>query len=160
MPQDSEQLKKAREYAFLLLKFRPRSINEFREKLNKHGFSEDVIDKITADFKKRGLLDDAKFAKMWLADRMNLKPMGKLKLRQELKEKGISEFDIDDTFESAKNEIDEYESARKLAQNRLRQMKGLHELTMKRRLAGFLSRRGFSYSVVAKVVREALKDES
>lgn len=157
MPQDSEQLKKAREYAFLLLKFRPRSINEFREKLNKHGFSEDVIDKITADFKKRGLLDDAKFAKMWLADRMNLKPMGKLKLRQELKEKGISEFDIDDTFESAKNEIDEYESARKLAQNRLRQMKGLHELTMKRRLAGFLSRRGFSYDAVIKVVNEVMK---
>ena len=150
-------IKKAKAYAFLLLKYRPRSIAEFREKLNKRGFSEDVITELVTDFKKRGLLDDAKFAKMWIEDRMNLKPMGKFKLRQELKEKGVSEFDIDDTFENAKNEIDEYESARKLASGRLRQLSGLDKVTAKRRLAGFLERRGFSYDAVMKAVREVTK---
>ena len=150
-------IKKARQYALLLLKYRPRSINEFREKLNKHGFSEDVINELVTDFKKRGLLDDTKFAKMWLADRMSFKPMGRFKLKAELKAKGISEFDIDDAIAGAKDDIDEYESARKLALGRLRQLSGLDKVTAKRRLAGFLERRGFSYDAVMKAVKAVIK---
>ena len=150
-------MKKAIGYAFLLLKYRPRSIAEFREKLNKRGFSEDIINELTADFKKRGLLDDAKFAKMWLENRINLKPMGKLRLKQELKAKGVSEFDIDDAIDNLKDQFDECQAAKALAQKRMRQLSGLDKITIVRRLSGFLGRRGFSYESVAKAVKEVVK---
>jgi len=156
MSEDIEQLKKAREYAFLLLRHRPRSISEFKEKLERRGFNKDISDVLAADFKKRGLLDDARFARMWLEDRMLLKPMGKLRLRQELKNKGISEFDIEDAISSAMSGFDEYEAAKTLAQKRLKSITGPDKIAIKRRLFGFLQRRGFSYEVVAKVVRETV----
>lgn len=152
-------IKKAKSYAFLLLRYRPRSAAEFREKLNKHGFSEDVINELTADFKKRGLLDDAKFAKMWIENRTNLKPTGKARLKQELAEKGVSEFDIEDAI-SAASGLDEAASAKALAIKKAGQLKGLDEVTAKRRLYGYLQRRGFSFDIVSKAVREAIENES
>lgn len=151
-------MRKARTYAFLLLRYRPRSIAEFKEKLNKHGFGKDVIDEVTEDFKKRGLLDDAKFAKMWIENRINLKPTGKARLKQELKEKGVSEFDVDDAI-SATSGFDESASATELAIKKASQLKGLDEVTIKRRLYGYLQRRGFSFDIVSKAVREAMKNE-
>lgn len=160
MPENTEQFKKAKAYAFLLLKYRPRSIAEFKEKLNKHGFSEEVIVELAADFKKRGLLDDIKFAKAWFDDRMNFKPMGRLKIKQELRAKGVSEFDIDDVIDGANSEIDECEAAKKLTRKRIRQLNGLDNIVIKRRLFGYLQRRGFSYEAVSKAIREVLGNES
>lgn len=160
MPENSEEIKKAKAYGFLLLKYRPRSIAEFTEKLNKRGFGEGITNELVLDFKKRGLLDDIKFAKAWISDRMNLKPMGRSKLKQELKEKGVSEFDIEDVIGNENSEIDELETARKLACKRIMLLKGMDRITAKRRLFGYLQRRGFTYEVVLKAVREALKNES
>jgi len=147
-------MKKAKVYAFLLLRYRPRTVAEFKEKLNKRGFSEEVISELTADFKKRGLLDDAKFAKMWLQSRMSLKPVGKARLKQELKAKGISEFDIEDALSNSSIEFNECDAAKALAQKRLEQLSGLDKITIKRRLSAFLQRRGFSYEAVSKVIKE------
>ena len=148
-------IKKAKAYAFLLFKYRPRSVAEFREKLNKRGFSEDVINGLIADFKKRGLLDDAKFARMWLADRQSLKPMGKIRLIQELRAKGISDFDIEDAIDNAKGLMNENDLAKALAVKRLKHLRGLDKITIRRRLAGYLQRRGFSYDIAVKAIKES-----
>jgi len=87
---------------------------------------------------------------------MLLKPMGKFRLRQELKNKGISEFDIDDAISAAMDGFDEYEAAKTLAQKRLKSITGPDKIAIKRRLSGFLQRRGFSYEIAAKVVRETV----
>ena len=155
MPENTEQIKKAKAYGFLLLKYRPRSIAEFTGKLNKHGFDECVTNELVADFKKRGLLDDVKFAKAWVSDRMSLKPMGRLKLKQELKAKGISEFDIEDVVDNAYSEIDELEAAKKLACKRIKLLSGLDSVIAKRRLFGYLQRRGFTYETTMKAINAA-----
>ena len=160
MANESEQFKKAKEYAFLLLKFRPRSINEFKEKLKRHGYSEEITDELIKDFKKRGLLDDSKFAKLWIEDRMHIKPMGKLKLKLELEGKGINEEDINGAFDKLSADTNEYETAKGLAQKRLGQLGNLDRITIKRRIFEFLKRRGFSYDVVVRVTREVLDNES
>ena len=156
MPQDS-QLKKARDYAHLLLKFRPRSVDEVRKKLMKRGFSDYIIYDVVEDFRRHGLLDDIKFAKMWVQDRLNLKPMGSLRLRLELKAKGLVEADIDDAIREAAKDTDEYELAKPIAAKRLRLMGGIDKLKRKKRVWDFLMRRGFTYDVVDKVVKEAVR---
>lgn len=159
MPDNSERLKKAREYAFLLLKFRPRSISEFREKLARRNFSQEIIDELVSDFVKRGLLDDAKFTKLWIEDRQHLKPAGKLKLKAELAAKGIAQADIDEAIRVLTPEAGEYGSALNLAKKRVGRLGNLDKQTIKRRLYGYLERRGFSYDVIGRAVREASRKE-
>lgn len=153
----SEDFKKAKEYAYRLFKFRPRSISEFRERLSKRGFGEDVISGLVDDFKRRGLLDDIKFAKAWVTDRARLKPMARLKIRMELEAKGVDKEYIDRAFDEALAGTDEYEVAKSLAQRRLWHSGKLDKITLQRRLLGFLGRRGFSYDVIAKVVKEVTR---
>jgi len=155
----SEELKKAKEYALLLLKFRPRSVGEIKEKLKRRGLGECVISAVVEDFKRRGLLDDAVFAKAWVRDRMSLKPQGRLKLKMELKAKGVEPAYIDEALEEA-SETDEYEIARNLAKRRAWHSGRMDKPTLERRLLGFLRRRGFSYDIVNKVVKEVTKSES
>jgi regulatory protein len=168
MPENSEQFenaractneryRQARDYACLLLKFRPRSISEFKERLVKHGFSEEITNAVSDDFKRRGLLDDKKFAKIWVQDRLQLKPMGKLRLRLELEAKGVDKTDIEDAFGAAA-EINEYQAAIDLARKRLKQVGSLNKIAAKRRLTGFLQRRGFSYEVIRKALSHISAD--
>ena len=154
MPDNSQELKNAKKYALLLLKFRPRSINEFRGKLKRHGFQEDVIEELVNDFKNRGLLDDAKFAELWAFDRANLKSIGKIKLEAELEAKGLDKIDIEKGLSVLAREVDEYDSARALAEKRTSRLAGLDKITKKRRLFAFLQRHGFSSDVSVKVTKE------
>lgn len=146
--------RKAKDYAHLLLKFRMRSVRELEERLKKKGFDEELICKVVEDFKAKGLLDDAKFAKLWSEERMWLKPKGKKLLRQELKEKGVRELDINRALEDVQTGYNEYEVAKDLALKRANVLRRLDKRTAKRRLYGYLERRGFSYEVINKVVSE------
>lgn len=157
MPEKSGQIKRARDYAHLLLKFRPRSVDEVRKKLIKRGFAEYIIDEVVEDFRQHRLLDDRKFAKMWVQDRLSLKPMGRLRLRLELKAKGLDGTDIEEAVSEAMKDTDEYELARPIAFRRLRLMGSIDKLKRKKRVWDFLMRRGFTYDVVDKVVREVVK---
>jgi len=154
MPDNSQELKNAKKYAFLLLKFRPRSINEFRGKLKRHGFQEEIIEELVNDFKNRGLLDDAKFAELWAFNRANLKSIGKIKLEAELEAKGLDKIDIEKGLSVLAREVDEYDSARALAEKRTSRLAGLDKITKKRRLFAFLQRHGFSSDVSVKVTKE------
>ncbi|MCX5701786.1 MAG: regulatory protein RecX, partial [Candidatus Omnitrophica bacterium] len=85
---DKDLEEKAREYAFLLLKFRTRSEHELWGRLKKKKFSPEII-KITLSFlKDKNFIDDNYFAKTWIDSRLK-KPFGIRKIREELKLKGI-----------------------------------------------------------------------
>ena len=78
------------------LKFRPRSVFEIEKKLKEKKISEEEIQKTVGVLKKNQLLDDEKFAKMWVRDRNLLKPEGSYLLKMELKKLGIAENTIED----------------------------------------------------------------
>jgi regulatory protein len=72
-----------------------------------------------------------------------------LALRHELKAKGLDESTISEALEG----VDEEESAYTLARQRAERQTGLEPLELRRKLGQYLSRRGFSYSVVGAVLR-------
>lgn len=152
-----DSLSKARSYALLLLKFRPRSEQELRQRLIQKGFSQETAEAIIAEFKKRDLVNDEKFSRLFVTGRLLSKPMGRGALLAKLKSKGVDASLAATTVQEALKDSDELEVARELARSRLSHLKGLEKLTLRRRLYGFLSRRGFSSEVSTKVVREFLK---
>ena len=149
-----EEIKKAKDYAFKLLSYRPRSIKEIRNRLKKKDYSSKVILEVIKSLKRLKFLNDKEFSRMWVESRINTRPMGRYRLKQELIQKGIDRDLIEKTLSSYR-EKEEIKLVRELAQRKLgKSYQNLDEVTTKRRLHGFLQRRGFSYDIIQEVMKE------
>lgn len=84
--------------------------------------------------------------------------MGVIRLRQELFAKGIDRETVDQAISDYKNNADEFPAALDLARRKIRLLSKLEPEAAKRRLAGFLARRGYEVSIVSKVLKELLKE--
>ena len=149
---DIPELRKAINYASRLLKVRLRSEEELLARLRDKKFSSVAIGQVVSLLKKSGYLDDFNFAVRWVAQRIE-KPLGFLKLRYELRQKGVNKKIIDSViFEAGKN-YSEYDVISDLVRNKFRRiMPGKIDYKERRRIEGFLLRRGFSPDVVADVI--------
>lgn len=73
---------------------RPRSTGEMKVYLQRKDAAPAMTDKILAKLRDIGLLDDAAFAKSFVANRRLLRPTSTRRLQQELRAKLVSEEDI------------------------------------------------------------------
>ena len=106
-----------------------------------------------------GLVDDAAFARDWVASRQQRRHLSRSALRRELQRKGVER----ELVEEAVSEVDggdELRAARNLADRKLRSMSGLPREVRYRRLAGALARRGFGSGVTATVLEAALRTDA
>ena len=88
--QDSVEV--ALQRALNFLSYRPRSVQEVRKNLkNKHEVPTGIIDQIIERLERGGLVDDQKFAELWVENRSEFRPRGSHALRMELRQKGIEE---------------------------------------------------------------------
>ncbi|MCQ9206384.1 MAG: recombination regulator RecX [Omnitrophica bacterium] len=139
-------------YTGRLLGVRPRSEKELRERLLGKNFGRAVIDSAVSFLKERNVIDDARFARLWIESRMNTRPSGKMLLKRELEEKGIS----GEIIASALRETAEKESktARALAVDVLGKLGALPREKAKAKLFGLLARRGFDPEVIEEIIGE------
>ena len=146
-------LKKAKEYAFLLLKFRQRSEREIYERLKRKKFEEPVISATLRWLKEKKFIDDSLFARAWISSRLN-KPYGPRRLALELKKKGVAADIIRSELEGAKSGYCEEEVVRDLAYQRYEKLKGVEPQKAKSRVQAYLLRRGFSPDVIIEVINQ------
>ena len=138
---------KAKEYAFLLLKFRLRSEKELASRLRQKKFSEAVIQDTLSFLRDKQFIDDQAFAKGWVAFRLK-RPFGFRRIRSELILKGLDKEVIEDALVKAKEDYSESEVASQLARQRFFRLKDIEEQKAKARVYAYLVRRGFSPEVV------------
>ncbi len=148
---DSLLLEKAKDYAFLLLKFRPRSEREIYERLRRKRFEEGIIRKTINFLKDRGFIDDKCFAQGWIESRIK-KPLGLRRLKEELRIKGVKEEIINLQISEVKKSYPEADIVTKIAKERFRRIKGIGAQKARRRIYAYLLRRGFSPEVVIDVL--------
>jgi len=152
---DTEKtLQRAQRNAYALLRVRPRSEQELRSRLTDKGFAGPVVDRVTSDLKKRGEIDDVKFTRFWIRSRTNFKPVGDVILRHELRTKGISDSIIEATLAAEDISFNEYEVAKKMAEERLKRLQRLDSRKALKRLYDFLTRRGFKFDVIHRIIEE------
>ena len=147
--EQKESSSKAKEFALKLLSFRPRSKRELKNRLKKKGFGQEVAEQILDRLEELNLIDDHKFALLWVEEKLKNRPTGRKILEQELYLKGIEKEIIQEVLDKTFSEIDEKDLALKLFQKKKKQYLKLDEDTAKRRLNNLLLRRGFSYQTVA-----------
>jgi regulatory protein len=134
--------------ALNFLSYRPRSEKEVRQNLkNKHQIDEGIIDQIIERLERGGLVNDSSFAELWVENRSEFRPRGRHALRMELRQKGINEEIISQSLV----DLDEEQLALEAARKQARKYRQLEWKEFRKKLTGFLARRGFPYGVIAEV---------
>ena len=149
---------RAKEYAFLLLKFRVRTEKEIIDRLKKKKFEEEIIGRVVQFLKEKQFLDDEDFARAWIESRIN-KPTGLRRLRDELRQKGVAPEIINGQLDRIKEHYSEQDIVAQAASAKLEKVKGVDPQKAKRRVYAYLLRRGFSPDVVIEVINQ-LKESS
>ena len=106
-----------------------------------------------------GLLDDAALAETFVRTQHDRKGLGRGAITAELRRRHIDQEHIDAALEQVDDD-DEQTRATELAVKRAGQLSSYDLETAKRRLHGFLSRKGYSSSVVRAAIDEALSPRS
>ncbi|WP_374100727.1 regulatory protein RecX [Naasia sp. SYSU D00057] len=134
------------------------SVAELRDTLAQRGIdSEDAEAEIERLVESR-YLDDVRLAESVVRTETERKGKGRSAVVAELRRRKVA----DEAIEAALEEIDdeeERELAVAVARKRARQLTSYDEQTARRRLAGFLQRRGFSGSVLQHALDAALRPE-
>ena len=148
---------RAREAALRLLNTRMRSRKELAQRLSQKGYSDEVVEQVLDVLLRTGVVDDDQFARAWVTDRLRLRPAGMGLLRSELRRKGISDEIITRILDEHKDD-DETERAWMLLSKRKTRYTGIDPQVARRRMMGFLARRGFDGQTMHTVVRRMLEE--
>jgi regulatory protein len=143
-----DQQTRALDAALHFLGPRPRSEREIRDRLARGEYDPQVVDRVVARLRQLRLVDDAAFAAYWVEQRATHRPRGARLLKQELRQKGVSQ----DVLTEALPEDDDADGAYRAAQRKATSLRALDERTFKQRLGAFLQRRGYDYETTRSVV--------
>jgi regulatory protein len=146
----ADEAERAVQASLRLLSVRPRSRRELRDRLRRKGFRQPAIEAAVDRLLRWGYLDDADFARQWIAQRQATRPRGRRLLEVELRAKGIDPEAVSEAVEAAG--LDEETTALRVASKYRERLAGLDPLTRQRRLAGVLQRRGFDWEVIRRVL--------
>jgi regulatory protein len=150
---DPEEL--ARGIVLRKLAVQARTRGELERALKDKAVPEEAAATVLDRMGEVGLVDDATFARDWVASRQQRRHLSKTALRRELQTKGVDRELIDHALADVAG-ADEHEAALDLARRRAATMHGLAREVAYRRLAGVLGRRGFSSSITTRVLAEVL----
>lgn len=148
--QAEDAKERALQQALLFLSYRVRSESEIRKNLQKHEIPEAVIEETLQRLRRDGLANDEQFARAWVENRSTFRPRSRRMLAMELRQKGID----DESMQPALQDIDDEALAYQAAQKRAARFARLEWNEFRKKLSGFLARRGFSYSVISPVVTQ------
>lgn len=123
-------------------------------KLRDKGFDEAVIQSALSGLIRLGYLDDEKFARLWAESRIRLRAFGRRRIERELREKGVDPAIVRETLAGVFADDQEVDIAERAAAGKVKGMQLLDRETRRRRLAGFLERKGFPYDVIRVVLKK------
>jgi regulatory protein len=154
-----DEIEVAYQRALNYLSFKPRTGVEVKEKLLSLEFSPDSIECVYSKLVEKGYVNDHQFAELWVENRNTFRPRSRKMLSWELRNKKINEEIIISILEETDPDED---LARIAAEKYVHRLINCERDVFFRRLAGFLGRRGFSYSIVLPIIHHLweTKDQS
>ena len=155
-----EESKKARRYAIRYLVYRDRSRNEVARYLEGKRFSANSVDETLAFLEDHDYIDDPRFALQFGRSRIKNKKVGKLRLKRELKNKGLENQIISEVLSSLYEEFDEQEISMVCAKKKLQSFSSNDIKKTRDQLSRFLERKGFTSSLIYQVVTQLVPRES
>ncbi|MCI2426698.1 RecX family transcriptional regulator [Candidatus Acetothermia bacterium] len=142
----------------ILLRHRPRSKAEARERLYQRGYSEEEISAVLKRAVEERLIDDQLFARLWVEEKIAHDPLSRRALAIQLQEKGIP-TEISDAILSELYPLTlEEQLVSRLINKRLLRYQRLSIEQAERRLINFLLQRGFSPAMIEERVKQSVSE--
>ena len=137
-----------------LLAFRARSSSELARSLQRKGEEKPHVDWAIDRLREQGLLDDAAFARSFARTRVVDGKQSRRRVQQDLARKGVSRSLSDEAIDTVFEEeaVDQRAIVEEAARKKLRSLAGLDPVVQRRRLYGFLARRGFEIDDIRSVL--------
>ena len=142
--------------ALNLLAFRARSSSELTRSLVRKGEEKPHVDWAVARLVEQGLLDDAAFARSFARVKVVGGKQSRRRVQQDLARKGVSRTLSDEAIETVFEEeaVDQRAIVGEAARKKLRSLAGLDPAVQRRRLYGFLARRGYDLDDIRSVLQD------
>ena len=161
---EDDQVERLFNKSLRLLSYRPRSEREIREHLLREGKLQGIgksdfedsqyensIDKALSKLKGLKQIDDKEFALWWIDQRKKFKTRGVWAIKMELIQKGIDKDIISELLNQDDEEAEE-ELAMRASQKKIGSYNKLDKYEFRNKMGQYLSRRGFGWSTIKKVV--------
>lgn len=153
----SEEQSKAKNYALNLLSYRQRSEKEILKKMIDKGYENNIIDSTINFLKENKFLNDREFTKSFIRDRVNIRKLGRNRIKMELYKKGVDKELINEALEKEIEYDLEYETAKELALKKISTTyKKDDKNAQYRKLYGFLQRKGYSNDIISRILKEII----
>lgn len=150
----------ARKRALNYLSRKEHSTREVESYLERKGYDGETASRVTASLRSSGLLDDVRLAEIIVRDGPG-RGWGAARVRQELLRRGIARDLVEDIAQPLLA-VDDFELALTWGRKKWPSCRGEQRIR-EARLAGYLTRKGFSSSTIIRVLRvlgsEAVEDE-
>jgi regulatory protein len=127
---------------------RDHSVAELRRALLERDHEPGEVEAALERLRRERYLDDAGFAERFARSRMEHQGLGRLRIRQGLRQRGVDRGATDAGIAGALREVDEREVLDGLARRYWRQHAGVEPALRLPRLWAFLLRRGFAPGIV------------
>ncbi len=144
--------------AHRLIDHRMRTRRELAVRLRSLGRPEEVVAEVLDRLENVGLIDDGRFARQWIDERLRSRPVGLSLLRRELRQKGIDAEIIETALEEREDGEEETDRAFEALRRQSHRYARLDRDAAHRRMVAFLGRRGFGPHVIYHVVHRVLDE--
>ena len=152
---EKDTKEKTLQAALKLVDYRARTEKEIRDKLSKKGFDSANIEDVITKLRENRMLADGEFAESWVENRNQFHPRSQRLMKYELRNKGISEDQIEEALKSSAGDNTLALMAANKVSNRFTE---LDWPEFQKKLMGYLLRKGFSYEVVTPVIKKFWRD--
>lgn len=144
--------------ALRYLGYRPRSRFEVERHLRRRGYVEAAVTAALDRCAELGVLDDREYAAAHARDRIRSRPRAPARMESELRSRGVSPEDARAGVASALEEMEtsEAELLHRAAEKKVGALRAADEETRRRRLYGYLRRRGFRHGAIMGIMDELL----
>lgn len=136
--------------------YQERCHNEVKHKLADWGIYGQEADEVLSRLIEQNYLNEERFACTFAGGKFRVKQWGRLKIKRELKVRGVSEYCITKAMKEI-NEEEYLQTLRFLAEGKMKSLQGKHPLEKKQKTYHFLATKGYEGDQIMNVISEWLK---
>ena len=143
-------LQKIRQYCA----YQERNHREVKEKLYSYGLYKEDVEELISRMIEENYLNEERYAIMFAGGKFRAKNWGRVKIRYELKQKGVSNYCLQKALASI-DDTDYEEILQKLFDEKLRSLKSEKNIFIKKRkIRDFLLQRGFESELISALIHK------
>lgn len=139
--------------------YQERSQHDARQKLYELGLWQEAVENIIVQLIQDNFLNEERFAIQFAKGKFNIKKWGRIKIKQELKQKRISEYCLKKALQQIDGD-EYYNTLKKIINQKKKLTKEKHPLKLKQKLYSYAISKGYESDLIMDALKEISEADS